>query len=206
LLLSACGSSVAPAHYPTERTGSEHIYIVHDAWHAAIVIRKIDVSPAVLPEVRDFPSAEHLEFSWGDRDYFPAPNPGIGLALKAAFWSSGSILHVVGSSGALENVYPGAEIIEIGVSENGLQRLIQFISETFERSSPDGPAKARPGLSANGRFYPANGKFSILRTCNTWAAEALSAAGLPVKPQYVITAGSLADQLRSLAQKDNNSE
>jgi uncharacterized protein (TIGR02117 family) len=203
LFLCACGSSVAPAHYPAERTGSEHVYIVHDTWHAAIVIRRIDISPAVLPELRDFPSAEYLEFSWGDRDYFPAPDPGIGLALKAAFWSSGSILHVVGFSGAPENFYPGAEILEINLSGNGLQRLIGFISETFARSSPDAPAEARPGLTPNGRFYPAKGKFSILRTCNTWAAEALNAAGLPVNPRYVITAGSLADQVRSLVQKDS---
>jgi uncharacterized protein (TIGR02117 family) len=174
---------------------------VHDAWHAAIVIRTVDIPAAVLPELRDFPSAEHLEFSWGDRDYFPAPNPGIGLALKAAFWSSGSILHVVGSDGALEKVFPGAEIIEIGLSEDGFQRLIKFISGTFSRSSPGTPAEARPGLSPNGRFYPAEGKFSILRTCNTWVAEALSAAGLPVSPRYIITARGLDDQVRSVAGK-----
>jgi uncharacterized protein (TIGR02117 family) len=154
-----------------------------------------------MPELRDFPSAEHLEFSWGDRDYFPAPEVGIGLALKAAFWSSGSILHVVGSNGSLENIFPGAEIVEIGLSEEGFQLLIEFVSRTFSRSAPEAPAKARPGLSPNGKFYPAEGKFSILRTCNTWVAEALSVAGLPVSPRYVITARSLGSQVRSLAGK-----
>ena len=205
-LLYACGSFVAPAHYRTERNHPKHVYIAHDAWHAAIVIKTVDISAAVLPELRDFPSAEQLEFSWGDRDYFPAPDPGIGLALKAAFWSSGSILHVVGSSGSLENVYPGAEIIEIGLSEDNLHRLTKFISDSFARSSPNAPAEAGPGLSPNGRFYPANGRFSILRTCNTWTAEALAAAGLPVNPRYVITAGNLASRLRSLSAKNSNSE
>ncbi|MBI2535254.1 MAG: DUF2459 domain-containing protein [Deltaproteobacteria bacterium] len=174
---------------------------MHDAWHAAIVIRTIDIPAAVLPELRDFPSAEQLEFSWGDRDYFPAPDPGIGLALKAAFWSSGSILHVVGSKGSLEHIFAGAEILEIGLSEDGFQRLIKFISDTFSRSSQESPAEARPGLSPNGRFYAAEGKFSILRTCNTWVAEALSAAELPVSPRDVITARSLGSQVRSLAGK-----
>jgi len=201
LLICACANSVTPLRVRTEANHAKHAFIVHDAWHAAIVIRTIDIPAAVLPELRDFPSAEHLEFSWGDKDYFPAPDPGIGLAFKAAFWSSGSILHVVGSTGALENIFPGAEIMEIGLSEDGLQRLIKFISDTFSRSSPEAPAEARPGLSPNGRFYPAEGKFSILRTCNTWAAEALSAAGLPVSPRYVITARSLAGQLQSLPGK-----
>lgn len=205
-LLHACGSSVTPAHFHTEGKHAKHAFVVHDAWHAAIVIRTVDISAAVLPELRDFPSAEQLEFSWGDKDYFPAPDPGVGLALKAAFWSSGSILHVVGSSGALENVYPGAEIIEVGLSEDGLQKLIRFISDTFSRASPELPAEARPGLSPSGRFYPAVGRFSILRTCNTWTAEALAAAGLPVNPRYVITAGNLASRLRSLPAKNSNYE
>lgn len=201
LLICGCTNSVTPTRFHTHANHAKHVFIVHDAWHAAIVIRTIDIPTAVLPELRDFPSAEHLEFSWGDRDYFPAPDPGIGLALKAAFWSSGSILHVAGFNGSLENIFPGAEILEIGLSEDGFQRLIKFIADTFSRSSQEAPAEARPGLFPNGRFYPAEGKFSLLRTCNTWVAEALSAAGLPVSPRYVITAGSLASQVRSLAGK-----
>lgn len=170
---------------------------MHDAWHAAIVIKKADVSAAALPELRDFPSSEYLEFSWGDRDYFPAPDPGIGLALKAAFWSSGSILHVVGFKESVEKAYPGAEIVEIPLSEEDFQRLIKFISDTFSRPHPPAPAEARPGLFANGRFYAAEGRFSLFRTCNTWVAEALSLAGLPIQPGYVITVGNLSSQLRS---------
>jgi uncharacterized protein (TIGR02117 family) len=175
------------------------VFIVHDAWHAAIVITRADIPTGFLPEINDFPSAEYLEFSWGDRDYFPAPDGGLGLALKAAFWSSGSILHVVGFKDAVENVYPGADIIGITVSEEGFQRLIKFISDTFSRPYPPAPAEAQPGLFPNGRFYAAEGKFSLLRTCNTWVAEALSAAGLPISPGYVITAGNLGNQVRPLA-------
>ena len=167
---------------------------MHDRWHAGIVVKKSDVPLALLPEVRDFPGAEYLEFSWGDRDYFPAPDSGIGVALKAAFWSSGSVLHVVGFNGAARNYYPAAEVLQIDLSEQNFQLLIKFISDTFSR-----PPDARPGLSPNARFYAAEGKFSLFRTCNTWVAEALSAAGLPISPSSVITAGGLSDQLRPFA-------
>jgi uncharacterized protein (TIGR02117 family) len=181
-----------------ETKNARNVFIVHDAWHAAIVIKKADIAAVVLPELRDFPSAEYLEFSWGDRDYFPAPDAGVGLALKAAFWSSGSILHVVGFKDAVEKVYPGADIIAINLSVEDFQRLIKFISDTFSRPHPPAPAEARPGLFSNSRFYAAEGKFSLLRTCNTWVAEALSAAGLPISPGYVITAGNLGNQVRSV--------
>ena len=158
-----------------------------------------DISAAILPEMKDFPSAEYLEFSWGDEDYFPAPNGGVGLVLKAAFWSSGSVLHVVGFRDTVEKTFPGAEIIEVVLSEEGFQGLIKFISDTFSRPYPPTPAEPRPGLFPNGRFYSAEGKFSVLRTCNTWVAEALRAAGLPISPSYVITAGNLGNQVRPFA-------
>lgn len=195
-LTYACSNSTTETPFHEDGKKVRTVFVAHDSWHSAVVIKKADIPIAVLPEVKDFPGAELMEFSWGDRDYFPAPDPGFGLALKAAFWSKGSILHVVGFNDTVENAFPGAEIIKIQLSEEGFQRLIKFISDTFSRTQPTLPAEARPGLFPNGRFYFAEGKFSILRTCNTWVAEALSSAGLPITPGCVITANSLGNQVR----------
>jgi uncharacterized protein (TIGR02117 family) len=195
-LAYACSNPAAELPVTGDAKNARTVFVVHDAWHAAIVAKKADIPIVILPELKDFPSAEYLEFSWGDRDYFPAPDAGIGLALKAAFWSSGSILHVVGIKEAVENFFPNAEIIDIHLSEENFRRLITFISDTFSRPRPLAPAEARPGLFPHGRFYAAEGRFSLLRTCNTWVAEALSSAGLPIRPGSVITAANLSNQLQ----------
>jgi len=198
-LTHACSNPPAEILSTGDERNIRTVFIVHDAWHSAVVIRTADISTAVLPEMKDFPSDEYLEFSWGDKDYFPAPNGGVGLVLKAAFWSSGSVLHVVGFRDTVGKTFPGAEIIEVVLSEERFQGLIKFISDTFSRPYPPTPAEPRPGLFPNGRFYSAEGKFSVLRTCNTWVAEALRAAGLPISPSYVITAGNLGNQVRPFA-------
>ena len=195
--LPACSARVAQRAFTTDPT-TAHIFVIHDQWHSAILLRTANLSLGSLPEVRDFPGADYLEFSWGDREYFPHPDPGIGLTLKAAFWSSGSTIHVVGVHGTPTTAYPNAEIITIAMTESELQRLVQFISKTFVRSSPQSASEARPGLSENARFYLAHGRFSILRTCNTWVAEGLQAARLPVNPSWVITAATLGRRVRSL--------
>ena len=183
-------------------TSCKTVFIVHNAWHASIVLDRGDLSHDALPELSDFPGAKFIEFSWGDQDFFPDPNSGIWAALRAAFWSGGSVLHLVGFSENVGQFYRGAEIFELRVAPAAQRQLIHFISQTFARTNSHSRAPARPGLFAYSRFYPANAKFSVLRTCNTWVAEALASAGLPISPGTVLTAGSLASQLADIGKSN----
>jgi uncharacterized protein (TIGR02117 family) len=195
---------LAPAHSangwackPEEKI-CRTVFIVHDSWHAAVVLRKDDFAAALLPELADFPNARFVEFSWGDKDYFPDPDSGFSMALKAAFWSGGSVLHLVGSSDEPKTFYPKAEIVELRMSAVAFDRLLRFLSGSFLRPDSQSRAPARAGLYSYSRFYPSSGKFSLLNTCNTWVARALEAAGVPVSPSRVITAGQLAEQIERI--------
>lgn len=182
-----------------EEQNCRSVFVVHDSWHAAIVLRANDLSSAALPELVDFPEARYVEFSWGDKDYFPDPKSGVFTALKAAFWSSGSVLHLVGFKEEVGNFYPHAEITELRVSPSAYERLIGFIAQSFSRPHANRRAQASAGLYSYSRFYPSTGKFSVVNnTCNTWVARALEIAGLPVFPGLVISAAQLGDQLEKL--------
>jgi uncharacterized protein (TIGR02117 family) len=175
------------------------VFIAHDSWHAAIVLPKSDLAPDAVPEIGDFPQAQFIEFSWGDKDYFPNPEAGVFTAIKAAFWSSGSVLHVVGVRADLRDFYRSGKIVELHLSAPAHARLQDFIGGTFSRRGTS-RAQANAGLFENSRFYPATHRFSLAKTCNTWVAEALAAAGLPVAPSYVLTAGQLAEQIGKLVE------
>jgi uncharacterized protein (TIGR02117 family) len=175
-----------------------NIYIVSNQWHAGIVVRRSEIAAKTLPEIGDFPNVQWIEVSWGDQDYFPDPDAGVYAALRAAFWSNGSVLHLVGFNDAVENFYRGAAVYELRLSKDAFARLLFFIAGTFVRPDPALPAKPRLGLFTYSRFYSATGKFSIARTCNTWVAEALAHAGLPLDAASVITAGQLNGRIDEL--------
>lgn len=201
-VLTVSGCSEPVAQLKTDRPPSTHrVWVAHDSWHAAMIIRATDIPPETLPETRDFPGAEFFEISWGDAEYFPAPAAGISLAIKAALWSSGSVVHIVGFSGAIAKAYPNAQIIEIALPENGFRQLIGFVDDDLARTDFNKLATASPGLFSHSRFYPAKSNFSALRTCNTWIAEAFRAAGMPLRTAFVITASSLGRQLRPYGTK-----
>jgi uncharacterized protein (TIGR02117 family) len=171
------------------------VFIVHNRWHAAIILRKTDFTDPIMPELVDFPAARFIEFSWGDKDYFPDPASGIFGAIKAALWSGGSVMHLVGFADTVEHFYRGASITELRLSATAYRRMADYINETFAREKSSGRAPAAPGLFPYSRFYPASRSFSLLRTCNTWVAEALELAGLPISSGLVFTAGNLQSQL-----------
>jgi uncharacterized protein (TIGR02117 family) len=198
LFLLVAGEAPATWDCAAQDVNCQKVFVVYDSWHAALVLRKSDISERTVPELIDFPTAEMIEFSWGDQDYFPDPDSGVLAALKAAFWSKGSVLHLVGFNGNTRDVYRSAEISEMSLSKDAFVRLIAFIAAEFARADPALPGKPRPGLFAYSRFYGARSKFSFARTCNTWVAEALSHAGVPIHAASVITASNLASQLADL--------
>lgn len=199
-LFASCAVSPATSDWQCspQESSCKTIFVVHDSWHAAIVLRAEHVSREKIPESADFPAAEFLEFSWGDKDYFPDPHPGVFAALRAAFWSGGSVLHVVGLSREVKAAYPTAAITELTLVNTSFDRLVGFIAGTFLRSEGQERVRASAGLFPYSHFYPATHKFSLLKTCNTWVAEALKAGGLPVAPGLVLTSGSLAGQVVGL--------
>ena len=138
------------------------VFIVHSAWHAAIVLRKGDIPSDGRAGARvDFPSAQFVEFSWGDKDYFPNPDAGVFAGLKAAFWSSGSVVHVVGLSGDWQAFYAGAAIIELRLVPAAYGRLLDFCLKNFfapgagvSRSSLPRPFRPQLFLSRHAQVQP----------------------------------------------------
>ena len=165
------------------------IFLVPQGGHTGIAVRHADIPAALLPEKRDFPDADFLEFGWGDRDFYMAETAGPWLAFKAAFFPTPSAVHVAGIRGALDAYFPQSEIVEVRLSRPALERLLRYVHDTFRR---DGGASEALGRG----FYAGRDTFHLLRTCNVWTAGALRAAGLPV--QDAITVEGIMSQVRPL--------
>jgi uncharacterized protein (TIGR02117 family) len=73
----------------------------------------------------------------------------------------------------------GEDCKKIMISRNQYTSLVKFIEEKFDRDQNGNfiliPTNAV--YDVNDAFYDAKGKYSFLNTCNTWANDALKAAG-----------------------------
>jgi uncharacterized protein (TIGR02117 family) len=173
------------------------VWIVGHELHTGIVVARADVRATDWPEQEDFHGSTYLEVGWGDRDFYRTPTPGIALALKASFFSRGSVLHVVGFDAPVDEFFPAADIVEIVVSRPGFDELCRFIHDSYARSERGDPIRLGPGAYPRSLFYLARGRYHVFDNCNNWAARAIRSTGCPISAASAITPGSVIDQARA---------
>jgi uncharacterized protein (TIGR02117 family) len=197
-LLVGCTAPAPVEERIAEGEAPHVIYAVRHGWHTGIVVRSAEVPAGAWAARRDFPHAKYLEVGWGDRDYYRDPSPGPLLALKAILAPSPGVLHMVAFSEPVVRYFPESEIVELRLSQSGLERLIDYVSRSHELDEGGRAIPMGQGRYGESGFYASRDTFHLFRTCNVWTAQALQEAGLPVKPEYSVTSDQLMYQLRRL--------
>jgi uncharacterized protein (TIGR02117 family) len=197
---AGCLGPVASLYPPAPQGPAESVWIVDHGWHTGLVIERAAIPAGLLPEQSDFPGSGYLEVGWGDADFYRAPEPGLGAALRAAVASRASVIHVLGLPVRPEEAFAGGDVVRIRVSRAGFEALVRFVHDSVDRDGHRVAPALGGGPYGTGSFYPSRDRYDLLNTCNTWVARALRAAGAPITPAYALTAGNLMWQVRRLPQ------
>ncbi len=200
-VLAGCLGPVAELYPEDVDERPVSVYVVHVGWHAGLVVETEHLSDA-FPEHEHMPDAEFLKIGWGDDKYYPDPDPPFWVLLRAIFWPSRSVLHVVGMDVPVADYFPGANVVTLHVSGEGMDELTDFVAHYFRRDDDGKPIYHTYGRYGNSAFFKARGRYYIPKTSNVWTARALRSAGVPVTPVYAVTAGNVIRQAGRAADKD----
>jgi Protein of unknown function (DUF2459) len=172
------------------------LYLVRRSWHIDVGFAARDLDPSLAAVARRFPEAKYLFFGFGDRHYLLSKGKGTSTLAGALFPGPGLILVT-----AIENLptqaFGGSHVLEFGLTTAQAAAAQGFVRRALEDT--DFPVVAA-GPYDESAYYGATASYSALHTCNTWAAEALRAAGLDVRTHFVVFAGQTWSQARK-AQK-----
>lgn len=123
-------------------------------------------------------NAEFIAMGWGNKEFYlhvrEWSNLTAARAASALLGLDESLLHVTYLSRAeLGTRY------KIGLTAAQYQALITYILDT--RSFKDGQAVTVAGHFEDGdAFYAATGRYTALKTCNTWLGDGLRRSGVPM--------------------------
>lgn len=184
--------------YAGRAPAGQNLYVVASGWHTEIGI-PADALSAPLASLRSaLPDTRYFVFGWGQRDYYMAQQPRFGDLVGAAI-PAPSVMLVIPLKQPPPAFFTGASVFTIAVSQEGIGRLSQFLWDYLEKDLKHLPRRVGDGPYPDTSFYASTGTYSLANTCNTWTAEALRVAGLPVSATGVVFAHQVVDQVRELA-------
>jgi hypothetical protein len=160
------------------------VYLVQHGWHTDIAVPSQELRGDITIFQRIFPGVKVLVFGFGKRTFVTAPVHTIGDLVVGPFPGAGLLL-VTGLSATPNIAYNDGITATLTLPPGGAGRLSDFIWKTLQ-TDHGAPVELRPGFFPGSIFYRTQTRYAGSRTCNTWTADALQAAGLNINPAGVV--------------------
>ncbi|MGH8210568.1 MAG: DUF2459 domain-containing protein [Steroidobacteraceae bacterium] len=203
IALDAC--STAPTRNPDVRPAAEAgptvaIYVVKRSWHIDIGFSANDLHPPLTSLRTALPGTRYLLFGFGDRHYLLTHGRSIDR-LSGALWPGPGLVLLTGLEATPEEAFEKSGVIRLRVTTAQARELEEFVWKTLDTQNGAATVLA-PGPYSGSLYYGSVERYSAFYTCNTWAAEALQAVGLPVHSFGVEFSGQLWRQVRGMKRRE----
>jgi hypothetical protein len=191
-LLLAQASHAGPSDIDT-------IYVVRRGWHIDLGFTVPELVAPLGAVTGEFPGARYLLFGFGDRRYLMAKHSHVP-AMLGAVWPGQALILVTGLTAPPEQAFGETQVIALHVSPAQSKQLQAFIAGSLQAGAGgESFAVTAPGPYGGSLYFSSVLKYSGFHTCNTWAAEGLQRAELPVRARGTLFAGQLWRQAAKLA-------
>jgi uncharacterized protein (TIGR02117 family) len=195
---AACATRPLPPAASAAAPATEAVHLVRRDWHTDIGLAVPDLQGGLAAVATLWPGARYLVFGFGERAYLLSRHRSLADMVMALVPGPGAML-VTGLSVPPAEAFGAADTLTLRVTAEGFARLQRYLAESFEWDAEGMPHRLAEGPYLGAEFYGAALTYSAGFTCNTWAAEALAQAGLPVRVGGVLFAHQVMDQARRLA-------
>lgn len=197
-VFSACSSTVPPCSSSSPARG-DVIYAVEGGWHVGlgIPVQELDGGLAFYRNI--FPGARVIMFGYGKRTFITAPPDAISEYFLGPV-PGPAVIQAVGLNVMPPDAYAPEDVVTLRLPPGGARALSHYIWNDLSKDAAGKPQEVARSNDPDGLFYAAESEYSLLHTCNTWAADALHEAGFPVSGDSVIFAGQVMTQVDTVAE------
>ncbi len=171
------------------------VWVLRAGWHTGLVLPKATTGHNLLSLLSLSPEPDYLVFGWGDRDFYMAAHPGIWTALSALFPSPSVLLVQSCRRKPTVCLGPSIHLRPVRIDQHGIARLRQYLEQTLKKNSAGHLEPIAHGPVPQSEFFASKLSYDAFHTCNTWTADALRRAGVPVTSNSVLFAFQLWEQL-----------
>ena len=203
--LAGCSGASPVEPYTGSASRTELLYVISGGWHTELGLPAGAISGQLAALKSEFPSARYLVFGWGARDYYMARNPGMADMLRALA-PGPAVMLIIPLKMPPETFFGPSNTLILHVSRDGIERLSELLWSFLAADDEAAPHRIGAGPYTESVFYASTGTYNLSHTCNTWTAEALRVAGLPVSTAGVVFANQVLDQVQPLMEPIPNTK
>lgn len=122
---------------------------------------------------------QYLAIGWGDKRFYLETPTWADLKFKTAFKATFGLGNAAIHATFYRKMIESKSCKKIPLAGVQYSRLIDFISNSLRKDELGHSIYIRTNANYNDfdAFYEATGSFSLFRTCNSWANEALKISG-----------------------------
>ena len=194
--LSACGTVPSDCAPPAK---GDVVYVVGQGWHAELGIPVVQLDKNMQYFKKVFHGARVIMFGYGKRTFFTAQAHSLNEYILGPV-PGPAVIHAVGLYVTPLEAYPPEDTVVLALPPGGSHALSQYIWNDFVKGANGKPAFVSRSSDPDGMFYDSVSEYNLFHTCNTWTAEALQAAGLPVSGDNVVFSGQVMDRVDAAAE------
>ncbi|MCG8673632.1 MAG: DUF2459 domain-containing protein [Pseudomonadales bacterium] len=178
---------------PAQAGQSKTVYVEIDGKHTAILVKNKDL-PSWFPlSDSEHRQKKYLRIGWGDADYYGADKKNVGMALRALFVPTPSVVEISSEDRltGLPKLYP------VTMSRSKFARLVVYFSESFEQGTLGGPEWSRTN-NAGAEYYKAEGRYTLFKNCNNWTSKAIDEVTSDMAYRFHFLSSGVERGLRNL--------
>ncbi|MFT5658669.1 MAG: hypothetical protein ACI9KN_001950 [Gammaproteobacteria bacterium] len=193
-LLPACAGKQLDRYVEQFDHYDNTAYVIDHGIHTAVVVDAIPLATRLGLADSFFSRYNYIEIGRGDAGFYQEQEAALSTTLKALFLSSPAVLHLSAYNVLPEKKFPLSKAVEIRLSRNALEKLLDAIASDFKMQ--DGVAiELAQGRDASSRFFESKGSYHLFYTCNNWTADVIQQADYPIRHRWSFFSSSVMKQL-----------
>ncbi len=202
---TACATRPDIAAIPVTDTPHTIYYIYRD-WHTSVMLdaatyRNLSTLPLIDADLNtEVAPAGYVRIGWGDGDYYTGKSTSVVTATRALIASPYSAIQVIGYTADPFARIPAETRVALRITDAAMRELVTYLDASFARDEAAALLPLQAYVENTGVFFEASQRYGFFNNCNTWSGEALRAAGLPIRSTFHLTANSIFEQARVIAE------
>lgn len=204
-ITTACATRPDLSAVPVADTPHTIYYIYRD-WHTSVMLdgdtyRRLSKLPQVDTTLNtEIAPAGYVRIGWGDGEYYTGKSTSVMTATRALIASRYSAIQVIGYTADPFERIPADTRVALRITDDAMRELVRYLDASFVRDERDQLNPLRAYVDNSGVFFEASQHYGLFNNCNSWSGDALRAAGLPIRGAFNLTAKSVFEQAKVIAE------